>query len=832
MNKIKILAPVSGKVLDITKCSDKTFAEKMLGDGIIIIPDSEEYFSPLNDAKIEMIADTKHAYYFSSNNINLLMHIGLETVSLNGKPFDVKVKVGQTVNTHTHIANLNLKLLDAKKISAETPIVIDTTELKSFKFLNKNISDHVNQGDLLFEFEYEFVSSNEKAKATDNSNEKRIKIQKEMGKYEKIANDILKLVGRTNQKSVYNCMTRLRMKIVDKDKVDSEGLKKLNIVKGINWNGDEIQIIIGGEVNKIKLECDKILSGKEDSFNKDQSLLRTKKIPFKNKILPAIAGIIIPALPIILGTGLLAGLQATLVQTGLLKNPGQVGYGTWDVLFYTLAKVGLELVGFVFLYNTIKYLGGDPIMGLFLALLLTSRHLQVLDWTLFKLFDNPVKVKSYEGTVIPMISAGFLLFYLDRWVKSWMPTSVDIVVRPASVMLISFMIMIFTIGPALGIVEQLLSEFIQLLEKIPFGIGAGLFAFLWQPLVLSGTHVAIVTALGQEMINGHPSTMYAVTQLAVMAQIGTVIAVGIRTKNLQIKSTAFGAIPGSIFGVTEPIIYGINLPKVWPFLQACTAAGIVGIIAGIIGVEQTTRTGTGVLSYMGFATTTQTLLAVGLGFATLALAFAITFVLYKDRKTEKTSIKKANDLLIKAFVMQTQKDRNSSEVTELKSRLNDIYENIKSNENYKKYENAVIKLQRVEMQKQQIIAKNDLKKETLFKKAMNHYDNVDKYNIYANKYLKLNIDEKVEILDKEIKLLSLELEAIKEIYLEQNMKDMKLIENILEKVSSETNLSNLKDIKPLYQNGLYAVDLSYELIDKKEFEYKNKDFVLNKKLGG
>lgn len=829
MKKIKVFAPVSGKVVDITKCSDDSFATKMLGEGVVIIPENKIFYSPLENAKIEMIAETKHAFYFSKDDLNLLMHIGLETVALSGKPFNVKQKTGNIVNKNDEILSVDIDLLKENKLSTETPIVIDVSNMKQFKFTNISINKYVNQGDLLFEFEYELLKENhDQTIETDN----RIKITKQMGKYEKVAYDIFDLVGtQTNQSSVYNCMTRLRMKIINKEKVDVDGLKKMNIVKGINWNGDELQIIIGGEVNKIKMECDKILSGKSNKFDMDISNFKTQKVPFKNKILPAIAGIIIPALPIILGTGLLSGIQALLVQTGVLHNPGQPGYGTWDILFYALGKVGLELIGFVFLYNTIKYLGGDPIMGLFLALLLTSRHLQLLDWTLFKLFGNAVKVKTYEGTVIPMIAAGFLLFYLDRWVKTWMPPQIDIVIRPASVMLFAFMVMIFTIGPALGIVEQLLSAFIQQLEKIPFGIGAGVFAFLWQPLVLSGTHIAIVTALGQEMTNGHPSTMYAATQLAVMAQIGTVIAVGIRTKNLSIKSTAFGAIPGSIFGVTEPIIYGITLPKIWPFLQACSAAAIAGVVAGIIGLEQTNRTGTGVLSYMGYVTLGQTLMAVSCGFLSLGIAFCMTFILYKDRVTEKQSIKKANKLFLNAFMNQQNKDKKAVETIELKKQLDSVYKDVLNNLNYKQYELAIIKLQKIEMNKQSVIAKNDSKKEWLFKKALNNYDNVEKYNVYAKKYLEINVDDKLEILDKQIEMSNLEFLKIQEEYENSNTKFLESIKNIIDNVMIENNSSNLGDIDSVYYNGVHAIDVTYELIEKKAFNHTNKNFILNKQEG-
>lgn len=142
-------------------------------------------------------------------------------------------------------------------------------------------------------------------------------------KYQKVATNIFEYIGgKENQVNLYNCMTRLRIKILNKELVDIEKIKSLDIVKGINWNGDELQIIIGGEVYKVKEECLKILDSKETAFNKGKNgaLLTKDRTSISKKIMPAITAIVFPTIPILIGGGIIGGLQSILVISGVLHT--------------------------------------------------------------------------------------------------------------------------------------------------------------------------------------------------------------------------------------------------------------------------------------------------------------------------------------------------------------------------------------------------------------------------------------------------------------------------------------------------------------------------------
>ncbi len=120
----KISAPVSGRCVPITEVPDATFSEKILGDGIAIIPEDGKILSPV-DGKVSTIAETKHAFGFlSEDGFDVLVHVGLETVSLKGEGFKVHVKPGDTVKKGDLICEVDLELLKSKNINTMTPVLV------------------------------------------------------------------------------------------------------------------------------------------------------------------------------------------------------------------------------------------------------------------------------------------------------------------------------------------------------------------------------------------------------------------------------------------------------------------------------------------------------------------------------------------------------------------------------------------------------------------------------------------------------------------------------------------------------------------------------------
>ena len=119
-----IAAPVSGQIIALSQVPDPVFSEKVLGDGIAIIPSDGKILSPVN-GEVASVAATKHAYGFSTGDgVEVLVHFGLETVALQGEGFTPHVKEGDKVKVGDLVAEVDMKLLENKKINTITPVLI------------------------------------------------------------------------------------------------------------------------------------------------------------------------------------------------------------------------------------------------------------------------------------------------------------------------------------------------------------------------------------------------------------------------------------------------------------------------------------------------------------------------------------------------------------------------------------------------------------------------------------------------------------------------------------------------------------------------------------
>jgi len=139
-----IIAPISGRTIDLSEVPDPVFAEKMAGDGIAINSTGDTVVAPC-DGTISLIMDSGHAFAITTNNgIELLVHVGLETVSLNGEGFEILQSVNTKVTAGTPILKLNRSFIESKGISLITPVLVANTD--KLKELNPILDKEVCYG--------------------------------------------------------------------------------------------------------------------------------------------------------------------------------------------------------------------------------------------------------------------------------------------------------------------------------------------------------------------------------------------------------------------------------------------------------------------------------------------------------------------------------------------------------------------------------------------------------------------------------------------------------------------------------------------------------------
>ncbi len=415
-----------------------------------------------------------------------------------------------------------------------------------------------------------------------------------MSKHYKMATEILEALGGSeNVASATNCITRLRVKPVDKSKINEAALKKVEGVLG-TVDDDTYQIILGpGVVTKVAEEFTKLIGNGGGSKGTSAEELKAKgaeikaqrkeknNTPVKN-FLKQIGNIFVPLIPAFVGAGLIGGVSAIMSNN---ITAGNMDAETWGQIVVVLNIIKNGLFSYLVIYvgiSSAKEFGGTQMLGGIIGgttLLMGMNP----DLPLLNIFTG-APLKAGQGGVIGVIFAVWLLCYLEKKLRKVIPDSIDIIVTPTIALIVVGLATIFFIMPLAGFVsDNLVGAITWTLEQggafAGFVLGA---SFL--PLVLLGLH-QVLTPIHLEMINASGSTqLLPILAMAGAGQVGASIAVWMRCrKNKSLTNTIKGALPVGILGIGEPLIYGVTLPLGRPFITACIGGGIGGAVLGLVG---------------------------------------------------------------------------------------------------------------------------------------------------------------------------------------------------------------------------------------------------------
>ncbi|WP_338983254.1 glucose PTS transporter subunit IIA [Spiroplasma endosymbiont of Othius punctulatus] len=887
--KIKVYAPVNGTVEPISKLNDGVFSEKMLGDGFYIEATEGTFFSPIEKGKIALITDTKHAYFFEEENgFNVLMHIGLDTVNLMGKPFKTLVTENEVVSTKTKIVEVDLEKIKVAGLKQSCPITLDT-QGRGFKFTMLK-TGKVQQGDLVGEFEAietrvesDNIDDLEQFFSADNIyKESAIKINKLVG-------------GQSNYSDVYNCMTRLRFNVLDKTKVNLEEIEKVKIVKGTVWGGNQLMVIIGQDVFKVTpevIEDNKKQNTNVGEFNADGLSFLEKK-PWYTKFFQMFITIMGPLIPALIGTGLLQALVGVLTYAGVMpnlgganSNPANTDVAVYWVILNAAARSPQLFLGILIGYNASKYFKLNMVVGVAISIILSSPLMfgtggatgMGQNWYLFKggelntgipVIDGwiEMQVPNGEGGFVPMhvevtpplnslaigpknvqifviIATIWAAKKVDNWVASWMPAPLELSFRWLIVITAAVIIGFLPFGIIWFYIEKILGILFYFVSLIPFGLGIGIFVGVWGIAVVLGLHYAMaIIMITDGFINGGYGTFAIAGQIAVISQLGALIGVGIVTKNAELRRTVVSLIPAGIFGITEPILYQVNLPKKRPLFAGAVAAFIGGSIAGAMGVTKRVGSGMGIFEYIGFFADSPLShnpeqldpilngsLFVLSSLVAFGLAIVFTMIVYKERNTEKVQIKSLHNQITKILLLRNliTKEESKTLLEKLNANADSITkEDVKRikeiEKKYQKYFKLISEQNQIEESKlklkDKVVASGKIQLNKNNKEAAKKlYDN---YKIEEDKYDKLinDLSSKIkntnlkdqwfdEFIEKNIRLWSGAINEIREV---KQINDFEKITGNYKKI-----FNDLKIEYKLMENNFDSVDISKQIKKQKQ----------------
>ncbi|MFI3730872.1 beta-glucoside-specific PTS transporter subunit IIABC [Vagococcus fluvialis] len=418
-----------------------------------------------------------------------------------------------------------------------------------------------------------------------------------MGKYEELAKNIVKEVGgKENVNSLTNCITRLRFKLKDESKANTEVLKNMDGVVTVMQSGGQYQVVIGNHVPDVRADVDAVLGVLEEPTNSGP------KGNLFDQFVDIISSIFQPILAPLSAAGMLKGVNAILA---FALGAGFAESSTYAV--FNAMGDGLFLFLPIFIgFTAMKKFGGSPFVGMMIASSLVytgfidgSATATFAEAGGLNFFNIPFSIPpaGYGSTVMPIIAATAFAAFLEKQLKKIIPDVVKLFLVPFFVALITIPLTFLAIGPVMNIVSDGLGAAligIQTFSPILYGAVLG---FAWQVLVMFGMHWAVIPFAIIALSQGDPTSILTPSGSVSFAQTGAVLAVMLKTKNAKLKELSIPAFISGIFGVTEPAIYGITLPKKKPFWASSIVGGVIGAITMGLGVQAYQMGGLGIFRY-------------------------------------------------------------------------------------------------------------------------------------------------------------------------------------------------------------------------------------------
>ena len=451
--------------------------------------------------------------------------------------------------------------------------------------------------------------------------------------YKALANDIVKNVGgEENVDGLRHCVTRLRFNLKDESKADTDTIKQLDGVVTVMKASGQYQVVIGNEVSNVyEAIVESTNLGGDESNGQNEPEEDNRKLA--DKAIDFISGVFQPFLMPLAATGMIKGIVAILGTMGL--NAGNSG------LYLLLQAAGdgfFQYLPVMVAVTTARKLKMNVFTALAIAVaflhpaLSASMQNDVL-YTLFEgtafasdiystVFGLPVILPSngYFSAIIPIIVAVWLGSRLEKWFKKRIPSTVNSFLTPFFTIIIAVPIALMVVGPIATWAASLIGVFFTWLQGVsPLVFGAFLAAS-WQLLVIFGLHWGIIPITYLLLAETGLNPLGPLMQISTFGVLGVLIAMLIKGKEKKLKDIAIPGAISTLFGVTEPVIYGIMIPLRRPFVYAIIANIFAGAYAGATATTAYRTGGLGIFSLMNMIDNEGNL---GANFWNVVISYAI-----------------------------------------------------------------------------------------------------------------------------------------------------------------------------------------------------------------
>ncbi|RWR18068.1 PTS beta-glucoside transporter subunit IIBCA [Microbacterium enclense] len=450
--------------------------------------------------------------------------------------------------------------------------------------------------------------------------------------------------GESNVQSLVHCATRLRFVLKDESKADATALRATPGVITTAQAGGQYQVVIGNDVPDVyaAIQAQTKLGG-GDGATEDGP-----KGNLFNRFIKMISAIFTPILWALAGTGLLKAFLAAAVTFGWMDATT-----TTYTILNALSDALINFLPLALAITAARYFKASEFTSFAIAGALVYPSITALtgapDVTFFGI---PVTMVSYVSSVIPVIIIVWLQSHAERFLLRVLPGAIRRFVTPMLVVLVAVPLVFVVIGPISALIGGGLASGIGwVFETVPW-LGGAIMGGLWQVFVIFGLHWGLVPLFQLEYQTTGMILLIGPVFAAVLAQAAAVAGVLVRTRNKNLRSLAAPAtLSGFLAGITEPAIYGINLPLKRPFAFGIVGGALGGAIIAMGGVFSTAfvvPSGLALPALLGNGN--MVMLGIGLAAAVLVPFLLVVLVGFRDPTDDTAPAAVATDTVVLAPV--------------------------------------------------------------------------------------------------------------------------------------------------------------------------------------
>lgn len=420
-----------------------------------------------------------------------------------------------------------------------------------------------------------------------------------MGKYDELADSIVELIGGKDNVSFFtHCVTRLRFNLKDQSVVDLKQIKQLKGVIGAQWSNGQLQIIIGQTVgDAYKAVAERTGLGAQEGSTTGS--VEEKKKFHPSMLLDAITGCLTPLIPVMITAGMLKVIILLGEMSGVLQTDSSS-----HLILSFVADSGFYFLPVFIGATAARKFGANMGLGMMMgATLLHPNFMQAIaDGNALNLFGLPVYPASYASSIFPAILTIFVMSKVEKFFGKYSPAALRSLLQPLLTIIVMIPLSLVVLSPAGAIIGEYFAKVMTWLYETTGFLGIGVLTSILPFVIMTGMHLALNPGSFQMLATlGYDSIVMPTMVLSNLNQGAAALAVALKTKNKEVRSLAISsAITVIVGGVSEPVMFGINLKYKRPMIAAMIGSFCGGCVAGLFKAHAYAFASMGVFGFPAF----------------------------------------------------------------------------------------------------------------------------------------------------------------------------------------------------------------------------------------